>query len=231
MTTASRTSVVRFSGPLSRQVNGPAPGDLVDQINAYFATNPSILLRDATVFARGMDEKSYGLSATLMVQLPGNVVGSPMTPFGFPYTARYLAGGVDTLDQQTNALLALGPLYGRLLPLSGIRPSRLEPVDWILIYANLSGLNLNGMGNPMEPAIGAPIAPIAAGATGGANLWNTRGLQLPGVYSVRNLSFTIPWVANDRNYVYWDWKFGGLVGMPACGAAAALTTSTSTGPV
>jgi hypothetical protein len=170
---------------------------------------------DYSIFTRSYDEHAIEVVLTLLVQVPPP--GNLTERFGYKYIANYIGSqSYDDLDQIINGVLnSPDSLYSKLIPLSGIRPSRGIAGDFILISADTdsaSGRDI-GTGNPFQAAFASPSASIASLGSGQAVITSATGEQLSGTSLLTNIGLT-PWTAGLVKPCVWDFKSGKLMGLP-----------------
>ena len=149
---------------------------------------------------------------------------------GLTYLAAFYQGnGVSDAVTQFNAAMAGGlPLVPDfIVDVSNHNRVRSDFDALIVLGPNttLPGL----VGSDQAAWIGQPSAPILAGASGSAVLFDATGANV-GTVTVVNVG-AVTWVAGERNYVILDEITGQFIGLPACVGAAVLTpvaTSTTT---
>ena len=211
-------ALTQLTATLTAPLNQGNAG-LFTQLQAFLAAaalTPGIIIQDVDWYR---PESTY---AADIQRLRIAYLQATAPAVGLTYLAAFYEGN-STADASTqfNVAMAGGlPLLPNfLIDVSDHNRVRTDHDALIALGPNttLPGL----VGSDQGAWIGQPSAPILAGASGSAVLFDATGANV-GTVTVVNVG-AVTWVAGERNYVIMDEVSGQFIGLPACVGAAALT--------
>jgi hypothetical protein len=219
-------SLTQLTATLEAPLNQGNAG-LFAQLQAFLAAaalTPGIIIQDVDWYRF---ESTYSAS---IQRLRIAYLQAAAPAIGLTYLAALYegTGGTDAATQFNAAMAGGLPLLPEfVIDVSDHNRVRLDHDALIVLGPNttLPGL----VGSDQAAWIGQPVAPILAGASGSAVLFDATGTNV-GTVTVTNVG-AVTWVAGERNYVIMDEVTGQFIGLPACVGAAALgpvATSTTT---
>lgn len=215
--------VITFRTPLNRgYVN------LVTQFNTFF-TGKLTQVQSAD-FSRIQSTRGSG-------DLQLKVLYAEVDIDGIEVEARlYQTDATTTAQEKFNADFAAGlsrvPLH--FIDLADHEQSRTN-YDQLMVVMAITDRGFGTGGDGLAGYEGAvmvaePLAPIAAGASGLALIYDANGVLLDNSHPVANVDPAAAWIAGERALVIYDKLLGQYIGIPNCSGALPLKPAVTPPP-
>lgn len=203
--------VATITAPLNQGALG-----LFNAIQAFLVANPGIHIVDAT-YQRLDSEEPADIQRLSILYMTGLAITGGWQARYYPTTK---AGGSAAAAFTTD--LGLGALFVPwfTIPTTHYKPARDTSDEFIILGVNTATDPFGFNGKNIY--IAQPSAPITAGASGSATLFDGSGTSL-GIKTITNVS-NKTWITNQRNYVVMDDTTGLLIGVPTCDASSTAFT-------
>lgn len=207
--------VITFRTPLNQGYP-----NLITQFNTFFAGNLTQV--QSADFSRVQSTRGAG-------DLQLKVLYADVDIDGIEVEARlYQTNAASTAQAKFNAEFAAGlnrvPLI--FIDLTDHEQNRTN-YDQLMVIMAITDRGLGTGGDGLAGYEGAvmvaePLAPIAAGATGLALIYDANGNLLDDSHPVTNVDPVGVWIAGERSLVVYDKVLGQYIGIPTCGGALML---------